>query len=215
MKNRRVRWILAFLISLMPASIFRIFLYRAIFGYRIYRSHIGWGTILVVDDAELYECHISRQNSFTGPMRITIKKNASIGPKNTFNCSCWTLEDQYKSKNFDPCLHIGMNARISPKNHFDIVGSFVLGNNSHIAGRGSQFWTHGNNARYRNINIGEHCYIGSAVRFAPGSSVGDNCMVSLGSIVTKKLTTNNAVIAGQPAEIIVENYDWETKKNIR
>ena len=103
---------------------------------------------------------------------------------------------------------------ITSNHYFDVVGAFVLGNNSWIAGTGSQFWTHGAGVQERNITIGEHCYLGSAVRFAPGSSVGDNCIVGLGSVVTKKFNSNNAMIAGHPARIIRENYDWKTKQDI-
>ena len=103
---------------------------------------------------------------------------------------------------------------ITSNHYFDVAGTFVLGNNSWIAGIGSQFWTHGAGVQERNITIGERCYLGSAVRFAPGSSVGDNCIVGLGSVVTKEFNSNNAVIAGHPAKIIRENYDWKTKQTI-
>jgi acetyltransferase-like isoleucine patch superfamily enzyme len=214
MNNRIVKLILAHMIGLMPTNKIRSFLYRTLFGYRIYRSYIGWATILVVDDAELIECSIGRKNKFIGPMRIIIKKGSSIGGLNSFDCGWWTKEEQCKSANYDRRLHIGMNTLITSNHHFDIAGSFVLGNNSWIAGTGSQFWTHGAGVQERNINIGERCYLGSAVRFAPGSSVGDNCIIGLGSIVTKEFKLKNAIIAGHPAKIIKENYDWKTKKDI-
>jgi acetyltransferase-like isoleucine patch superfamily enzyme len=214
MNNRKIKLMLAHIIGLIPTNRIRCFLYRKLFGYRIYRAYIGWATILVVDYAELIECRIGRLNKFIGPMRISIKKNSSIGPMNSFNCGWWTKDDQFKSANYDCCLHIGMNTLITSNHHIDVVGSFVLGNNSWIAGTGSQFWTHGAGIQERNITIGEGCYLGSAVRFSPGSSVGDNCIVGLGSVVTKKFTANNAIIAGHPAKIIRENYDWKTKNDI-
>lgn len=214
MNNKKIKFILASIIGLMPTNRIRCFLYHTLFGYRIYRAYIGWLTILVVDDAELIECSIGKKNKFIGPMRITIKKNAKIGSENSFVCGWWTKEEQYKSANYDRFLLIGMNTLITSNHYFDVVGSFALGNDSWIGGIGSQFWTHGAGIQDHNINIGKRCYLSSAVRFAPGSSVGDNCIVGLGSIVTKKFNINNAIIAGNPAKIIRENYDWKTKKDV-
>jgi acetyltransferase-like isoleucine patch superfamily enzyme len=117
-------------------------------------------------------------------------------------------------KIYNRYLQIGANTLITSQHHFDVVGSFVIGNHSWIAGCGSQFWTHGAGAHERNISIGERCYIGSAVRFALGSSVGNNNIVGLGSVVTTKLNTENAIIAGQPSKIVKENYDWKTQRDI-
>jgi len=198
----------------MPTSRLRVFLYRAIFNYRINRSYIGWNTILVVDAAELNECSIGRNNKFVGPMSITINKGASIGIKNTFTCGWWTQKEQFKIANYKCNLQIGTNTLITSEHHFDIAGAFTLGNNTWIAGCGSQFWTHGAGATDRDITIGEHCYIGSAVRFSPGSSVANNSIIGLGSVVTKEFYSNNIIIAGQPARVLRENYDWKTKQNI-
>tara|TARA_R110001599_G_scaffold199274_1_gene396050 strand:- start:2000 stop:2647 length:648 start_codon:yes stop_codon:yes gene_type:complete len=214
MSDRNIKLLLSRLIGLMPTNKVRCFLYRTLLNYKIYQSYIGRGTILAVDHAELTECAIGVKNNFVGPMRITIMKGASIGPMNDFYCGEWVKEERFKSENYDSCLYIGINTLITSNHFFDVAGSFSLGNYSWVAGKSSQFWTHGAGVKDRNINIGEHCYIGSAVRFAPGSLVGDNCIVGLGSIATKKITTKNAIIAGNPAKVIRENYDWKTKKNI-
>jgi len=214
MNNRKGMTILAYLISLMPLNGLRVLLYRILFGYRIHRSSIGWKTMIVVDKAELTECLIGRGNRFVGPMSITIKKGASIGKRNTFSCGWWTKDEEAKSANYDRSLRIGANTMITSEHHFDAVGAFSLGDNSWIAGYGSQFWTHGAGVRERNVSIGEGCYLGSAVRFAPGSSVGDNVIVALGSVVTKQFTTANCVVAGQPAKITKENYDWKNQEDI-
>ena len=86
MNNQNIKLILAHIIGLMPTNKIRSFLYRTLFGYKIYKSYIGWATILLVDDAELIECSIGRRNEFYGPMRIIIDKGASIGKMNSFIC---------------------------------------------------------------------------------------------------------------------------------
>lgn len=198
----------------MPTNKLRCFLYRTIFNYKIYRSRIGWMTIIAVDGAKLIECHIGHKNIFIGPMNISINKNAKIGSRNIFECDLFTIEKQYNNANYERNLIIEDNARISKSHYIDVAGSFTLRKNSWIAGIGSQFWTHGAGVRDRNIIIGENCYIGSAVRFAPGSSIGNNNLIGLGSIITKKFTSKNVIIAGQPANIIRENYNWRTREDI-
>jgi acetyltransferase-like isoleucine patch superfamily enzyme len=178
---------LAQIIGLMPTNKVRCFLYGIFFNYKIYQSYLGWGTVLAVDYAELIECSIGRRNKFIGPMRLIIRMGSHIGSMNSFICGWWTKEDQFESANYDSYFELGIKTLITSNHYFDVVGSFVLGNYSWIAGTGSQFWTHGAGVKDRNITIGEHCYLGSAVRFAPGSSVGDNCIVSLGSIITKRI----------------------------
>lgn len=213
-KNRKIRTLMGFCIALMPNNMLRILLYKLIFGYRISRSRIGWKTIIVVDDAELNECHLGRKNTFLGPMKVIIKKGAGIGNSNKFTCGWWSQDTRYNSANYDRYLEIGENTVITSEHHIDVVGAFVLGNASWIAGCGSQFWTHGAGASERNIRIGEHCYIGSAVRFAPGSSIGNNTIVALGSVLTREFNEENVILGGMPAKVLRDNYDWKTKKNI-
>lgn len=207
MKNRKLRIIFARLISKMPTNKLRCFLYRVIFDYTIYKSKIGRGTIINVDKANLYECKLGRYNTLVGPMNVTIHKNASMGPGNMIQA------DSVDFSNDTQIFTMEENSRIGRDHHIDVAESFILGENSSIAGKSSQFWTHGADIQ-EGIVIGKNCYIGSAVRFKPGSSIGDNSLVALGSVITKKFNDKNVIIAGQPAKIIRKNYNWKTQKNI-
>ena len=207
MKNRKLRIIFARLISKMPTNKLRCFLYRVIFDYTIYKSKIGRGTIINVDKANLYECKLGRYNTLVGPMNVTIHKNASMGPGNMIQA------DSVDFSNDTQIFTMEENSRIGRDHHIDVAESFILGENSSIAGKSSQFWTHGADIQ-EGIVIGKNCYIGSAVRFKPGSSIGDNSLVAPGSVITKKFNDKNVIIAGQPAKIIRKNYNWKTQKNI-
>ena len=77
---------------------------------------------------------------------------------------------------------------------------------------GSQFWTHGAGVVDRNIQIGRDCYLGSAIRFALGSGVGDNVIVAMGSVVTKKFEESMVMIGGVPATVLKRNYDWKLEE---
>lgn len=214
MKHRKLRIILATLISMVPTSKLRCFLYKSILGYKIHKSIIGWRTVIVVRNANLDRCRIGGKNRFWGPMNISINRNSSIGSSNIFNCGWWTLEKKFDNANYESNLLIEEDTLITGNHYIDVVGSFTLSKKSWIAGTGSQFWTHGAGVIDRNIFIGEDCYIGSAVRFAPGSSIGRNSLIGLGSVVTNKFNIENVIIAGQPAKIIREDYNWKTKENI-
>jgi acetyltransferase-like isoleucine patch superfamily enzyme len=199
----------------LPINWLRVFLYRNLMGYRIVRSRIGWGTIIDVEHAELTECLVGRRNQFFGPMKVVIESGAHVGNRNVFNCGWWTLEERFAANPFGRSLYLGRNTLVTSHHHFDVAGTISIGDGSWIAGAGSQFWTHGAGSEERNIAIGERCYIGSASLFAPSTAVGDNCLVGLGSVMTKPFPVDNAVIAGQPASVIRENYDWKTKTFMR
>lgn len=199
----RVRMVLAFLIGIMPTNILRVFFYQTIFSYRFYQTYIGWRTIIAVDDADFTECQIGSRNVFVGPMHILIDKDTTIQDSNIFNCPWWSQKEKFKTES-DRLLFIGKNVLITSEHHFELAGAFILGHDSQITGCGSQFWTHGEGIR--NIIIGENCHIGGAVRFAPGSSIGNNSIVGLGSVVTQKFNSENVFITGDPAKIVSKNY---------
>ena len=202
---------LAFLISLMPLNVLRVLGYRLLFGYRIDKSRIGFGAIIAVDEFAISKSKIGFFNQFIGPMKIKIAEGASIGNRNTFSCGYWVLREENQAMNYARTLEIGADALITSGHHFDVAGRFKLGDRSWVAGIGSQFWTHGVGARDRDIEIGSDCYLGSAVRFAPGSSIGNNVLVAMGSVVSGKIDVSNALVGGVPAKVLKENYDWKTQ----
>ncbi len=214
---KRKKQIIAKLISIIPTSTLRTFAYRAAFGYKIVKTKIGFGTIIQVRQADLFHCSIGRFNKFIGPMSVIIKKNSNIGSNNKFRCGDWTMEDMFRYADYKRSIELRENTRITDNHYFDIAGSFTLGQGSWIAGYGSQFWTHDPSTHTplstdRDIYIGDQCYIGSAVRFSPGSGITNNILVGLGSVVTKKISCDYSMIGGVPAKIIKKNYDWKRRE---
>ncbi len=203
----RGRLIAAVAISAIPFKAVRTQLYRWTFGYRIVGSEIGFGTVIVVAHASLDNCKIGRFNRFLGPMRISIGAGSEIENHNVFDCGAWATRE-HSTVPYARELSIGRRTRITSHHFFDVVGRCVLGDDSWVAGRDSQFWTHGVGVTERDVSIGRGTYIGSAVRFAPGSSVADNVIVGLGSVVTKRIDTCNAIVAGMPAQVISEGRGW-------
>lgn len=200
----------ALFISLLPLNALRLLGYRLL-GYHIAASRIGFGTVIAVNAADITGAGIGFFNLFIGPMKVNIRKGASMGNRNTFSCGYWVLQEQYKDSNYTRTLDIGVDALITSSHYFDVAGTFKLGDRSWIAGIGSQFWTHGAGVRERDVEIGSDCYLGSAVRFAPGSKIGDRVLVAMGSVVSGGIPADNALVGGVPAKVLKENYDWKAQ----
>jgi acetyltransferase-like isoleucine patch superfamily enzyme len=126
-------------------------------------------------------------------------------------CGYWVLRPEYSESQYSRSLEICEEALITSRHSFDVSGSLLLGARSWIAGIGSQFWTHGAGVQERDIRIGSDCYIGSAVRFAPGSSIGDRVLVAMGSVVSGAMPDTDALIGGVPAKVLKSNYNWKEK----
>ncbi len=204
----KVKAVLAAAISILPMNILRVLGYRLL-GYQVKGTKIGFGTVMAVSTASLDQCNIGMFNLFIGPMAVTIQQSASIGNRNTFSCGFWTTKDEYKPLAFARSLLIKHSAIITSGHYFDTAGSLVVGAGTWVAGIGSQFWTHGAWVLDRDVAIGEGCYLGSAVRFAPGSSIEDHVIVAMGSVVTRKFSESFALIGGIPATVLKTGYDWK------
>jgi acetyltransferase-like isoleucine patch superfamily enzyme len=204
----KVKLVLAVLISILPVNVLRVVGYRLL-GYRI-SGRVGFGTVIAVSKARIETCKIGAFNLFIGPMKVEIGTGASIGHFNIFSCGFWTIQDENRDKGYSRSLQIGVNTLITSGLYADVAGSLVLGDGTWVGAMGSQFWTHGAGVTDRDIQIGRDCYIGSAIRFAPGSAIGDNVIVAMGSVVTKKFDLSNVMIGGVPANIIKSDFDWRS-----
>ncbi|MFN8427460.1 MAG: hypothetical protein U0X87_14535 [Anaerolineales bacterium] len=202
---------LAVLIGFLPLNFLRVLAYRLLFGYRITLVPNRIWAIIAVDEFAITKSRINYFNQFIGPMKINIAEGASIRDRNTFSCGYWVLREENRTLNYTRTLEIGADTLITSGHHFDVAGKFKLGDRSWIAGIGSQFWTHGVGVLDRNIEIGSDCYLGSAVRFAPGAAIANNVLVAMGSVVSGKIDASNALIGGVPAKVLRKNYDWKSQ----
>lgn len=93
----------------------------------------------------------------------------------------------------------------------------TLGNNVHIT-REVLFITHdGGTLLFRNqipdleitapIKVGDNVYIGVRSIILPGVTIGNNCIVAAGSIVSKDIP-DNSVFGGVPAKFIKSSSDY-------
>jgi len=204
-----MRLALAAAISMLPTSALRRLAYERVLGYDLAHTAIGFGPLIAVDTARIIDSSIGRFNRFVGPMDVDIGSGSRIGNHNVFSCGQWTVSTrQVSGHSYGRTLLIGANVLITDAHFFDVAGTLAIGDGTWIAGCASQFWTHGAGATDRDIRIGKACYVASAVRFAPGASVGDRVIVALGSVVVSKIEDACVMVAGVPAKVVRTSYDW-------
>lgn len=202
MKNK-LKLFLALLISFLPFSLVRVFLYNTFFGFKISKSTIGWLSILNVEDFFMTSGKIGAFNFFTGPFSLVLKNQNKIGSFNYIRCGTWAANFNQTSQ-----LVLKKEAKIENQHYFDIFGTITIGEQSIIAGVRSQFWTHGGFSNEVNITIGDNCYVGSGVKFTPNSEVSKNSVCAMGSVISKRFKEEAVLIAGVPGKIIKQNIDW-------
>ena len=149
---------------------------------------------------------------------VCIGDNVSIGNRNTFSCT--SLKIGTNTKIFSGNLFlgkggfsIGENSRIINNHFFDLYNNISIGNNTWVAGRDSQFWTHGSihtktDEKDLSIKIEDNIYIGSSSCFAPATKLYSNNLIGLGSVVSGVFKASNTIIMGNPAKVVKQDVDW-------
>jgi acetyltransferase-like isoleucine patch superfamily enzyme len=190
---------MALVISIVPSNILRIFMYNSFMGFRVsYSSKVGWGTIILAKKVSIEkDVRIGKFNRFFDNFELVIGSGTTIGRFNEFYC---TLDMSGTA-----ICKIGNQVRISSNHFFDATGGLVIKDFVKIAGRGSQFWTHGGQRKNTAVVLNEKCYIASAVRISQGVEIAENSFIGLGSVVVETFDTPNVLIFGNPAKILKTN----------
>lgn len=63
----------------------------------------------------------------------------------------------------------------------------------------------------RPISIGNHVWCGRAVSILKGSTIGDNIVIGMGTIVHRSFYDSNIVIGGYPVSILRKNTNWDRR----
>lgn len=148
---------------------------------------------------------------FSGKGLISIGKNSALGyfPSPYFYSGYMHIEARSEQSRIDigENVYINNNAIIISDGSTITIGSnCLIGYNFHVYD--TDF--HGIHPDMRNmpspaqpVTIGENVFIGSNVMILKGVTIGSNCTIAAGSIVTKSFP-ENVIIAGNPAKIIKE-----------
>lgn len=136
-------------------------------------------------------------------------------------------------------LHFKGKAKIGKGSKISVTGKVVFGENFHISAAASIICREqikfGNNVLIswqtlisdtdhhaifdastnqrlnpnKQINIGDHCWIGAKVNILKGVILANNTIVGSSSVVTKEFLLDNTCIAGNPAKIARQNVRWK------
>lgn len=61
--------------------------------------------------------------------------------------------------------------------------------------------------RVGDVSIGKNTFIGQRAILLPGVSVGDNCVIGAGCVVSRAVP-DNSVVVGSPCKVIKNTKDW-------
>ncbi len=198
MSNKILKKILFKIILFCHSSRIRKFIYQKFFNYSI-------GVNVKID-----KCIINCK-------KVTIGDHVILRDHNLISCNDLEVGDETEINSNNTILgnnnfKIGSNSRIMNYHYFDVWNNITIGNNTWIAGRNSQFWTHGSTKtklkKHLSITIGNNVYIGSNCCISPGIVISDLNLVGMGSIVLNSIESNKNIVSGNPAKIIKNNIDW-------
>jgi acetyltransferase-like isoleucine patch superfamily enzyme len=213
---KSLRLVILSVTALLPGFLKKA-IYRYGFGYRIGRN-VKLGLVLL-DCDELtigdgsairhgtffWRCgtvtlgqHVSIGwlNLFRGGESIVLEDYAQIIRLNVFNA----IPDHDCTNHPVSAFHLGFGSVVTAEHRIDFTARVSIGRCTVFGGRNSTIWTH-NRRTGHPVTIGDHCYVGSEIRMAPGAAIPDCCVVGLGSVVTDKLQPAYSLIAGVPAKV--------------
>lgn len=200
----RLRLLLALMIALVPLNRLRLALYRGLLGYGFGPGcRIGMLNLIACRGLRLGPgCTIGRGNRFRGAFDFEAGRGLFVGHGNVFSCPERLDDAKLADRGYGARIAFGDDCLVNDGHFFDGHGRISIGDGTWIAGRASQFFTHGVGVRDRDIAIGRGCFIGSAARFAPGSGVGDRNLVGIGSVVVGRIGGDEVMISGFPAQAV-------------
>ena len=136
-------------------------------------------------------------NLFRGGVRVFIDDYCELLRLNVLNAIDHTSFKTEPNSTFE----LGYGSVITAEHRIDFTDKVKIGKNTILGGRNSSIWTH-NRRQGNGVTIGDYCYIGSEVRFAPGSSIPSKCIVGIGSVIVDSFIAEGQLIAGVPGRHI-------------
>ncbi len=136
-----------------------------------------------------------RENNLIKSLAVYSGNNTDleIGKNNSIEDVIISLKNASKTK-----LTIGSNCMLS-------YGIFLRTSDGHaIYDTGTRQMLN----KPADIVIGNHVWISADSKILKGVTVPDNCIIGTNSVVTKKFTEENCIIAGNPAGVLKRDVNW-------
>ena len=165
-------------------------------------------SIIIDNPKKINKLHVMLGNN----CNIKIGKNIKI----VNNMFIWATADNSKLYIGDDCLIVDLNISLKDENNLSIkIGDRCM-TSSGVAIRSSDghtiydINTHNVLNKPHDIFIDNHVWLGRNVEVLKNTHICEDCIVGMGSIVTKKFEEKNCVLAGRPAKIVRSGVNWST-----
>lgn len=154
-------------------------------------ARIGWFNFIRCRRLVMRQgSYLGRFNQIRGPISVHLAERGAIGNGNVIRRA------EYPVTYGPSRLRLGVGSKITVGHFLDCTKSIEFGARVTVAGRGSQFWTHGyyhlprGAGRFRvdgTILVEDDVYIGSMVLFSYGARVAEGSVIGAQVVVTKSL----------------------------
>ncbi|MFA5097234.1 MAG: DapH/DapD/GlmU-related protein [Candidatus Margulisiibacteriota bacterium] len=126
--------------------------------------------------------------------------------------SCDAVDYGYSSSSHESRIRIGDHCFVGSRTVINAEREVTIGNDVGI-GSEVMIWTHGSwlpvlkgfPANFAGVKIGSRAWIPSRVVILPGVEIGDDVVISINSVVNKKIPSGS-LAAGNPAQIVKESF---------
>jgi acetyltransferase-like isoleucine patch superfamily enzyme len=133
-------------------------------------------------------------------------KNSGIGSWNWISSApkLAHLQPEHSGK-----LVLGENSVITMRHYLDCSGGVLVGDFVTIAGVRSTFLTHQidvvlNEQTASPVRIGSYALVSSNCSIVAGATIGEACLVGMGTVVLGKTYPDSVLLAGNPARVVRE-----------
>lgn len=142
------------------------------------------------------ESRIRNRNKISGNINVELGEKAVISRKNAI-CN-------EKESHRNTTFYLGYNSVIGSAHHIDLTQNVTIGENSILAGIGTQVWTHGfyhskeGEARWRidhSVCIGNNVYVGSRCILCQGITISNSITIGAGAVVSKDLVQQGLYVS--------------------
>ncbi|QGP78210.1 acyltransferase [Sphingobium sp. CAP-1] len=107
------------------------------------------------------------------------------------------LLNRFWGMSIDPTVRISMSAKLDKTN----PRGLHIAERSYVAFGATILCHDMTRGLYMDTHIGRYCFIGARSLIMPGVTIGDECIVAAGAVVTRDVPARS-IVAGNPATII-------------
>jgi acetyltransferase-like isoleucine patch superfamily enzyme len=200
-----MRLALAYVFKFLPMPLKRI-VAKWIYRWDIHpTAYIGPSVLTIREVSMGPDTRIGSRNVITNLNELRMAKGSAIGSGNLIKGWWDHPTDALNTRN--PAIFLGEYSQIASYHYIDCVDTLEIGSHAALAGFRSTVLTHSIDLmrdRYvtGSVVIGEYSGVMSGCMLLAGTRIPPRCIISAGSVVTTRLTQEQALYRGNPAELV-------------